>query len=305
MLARQKRCDIINSMGNKQIQTSLAEPVPGWKIQLAYFYAKHKILIKRSAVFLLFFADIIIVFLLGSVFINYQTGAMKEQDVLNQLKLNLVNPEAISKNKPKSLVAGEVTSITNNNKHDYLATIKNNNSDWAVMELRYTFEVAGKSLEPRETFLLPNSEKQLMYFNSEIEGEATLKILGSRWQKIKDFSLLSHQDGIKVKKSVFQPMSSSSTAGQVAIMIVNETPYSFWEVGLSVVIYNHSLKPIGLDYIMINKLMSGEERKIEIGWQESLNESVRQVKVYPEVNLLSQDSIMEIEAGPGSPPGRE
>lgn len=292
-------------MDNKHMPTSLVEPVPEWKIKLAYFYAEHKILIKRSAVFSLFFADIIIVFLLGSVLVNYQTGAIKEQAVLNQMKFNLVNPEAISKNKPKSLAVGEVNSITNNSKYNYLATIKNNNSDWAVTEVRYTFEVAGKSLEPRQTFLLPNSEKQLMYFNSETGGEATLKILGSRWQKIKDFSLLSYQDGIKIKKSVFKPTISGSMAGQVEIIIFNETPYSFWEVGLAVVLYNRSLKPIGLDYIMINKLMSGEERKIEIGWQERLNEFVQLVAVYPEVNLLDQESIMGIKAGHGSPPGRE
>jgi len=292
-------------MRNKQIETSLTQPVPEWKIKLAYFYAEHKILVKRFAVFSLFFADIIIVFLLGSILINYQTGAIKEQDVLNQLKFNLVNPEAISKNKPKSLVVGEVNSIANNNKYNYVATIKNNNSDWAVTELRYAFEVAGKYLEPRQTFIPPNSEKQLMYFNSEIDGEATLKILDSRWKKIKDFSLLSYQDGIKVKESVFKPMRSGLTAGQVEIVIINETPYSFWEVGLSVVIYNRSLKPIGIDYIMINKLMSEEERKIEISWHGSLNEPVQQIEVYPEVNLLGKDSIMEIEAAPGSPPGRE
>ncbi|OGG87359.1 hypothetical protein A3B87_01310 [Candidatus Kuenenbacteria bacterium RIFCSPHIGHO2_02_FULL_39_13] len=292
-------------MENKQIPTSLTQPVPEWKIKLAYFYAEHKVFLKRFSIFLLFFADVIIIFLLGSVFVNYKTGTIKEQDVLNQMRFNLVNTEAISKNKPRSLIIGQVDRIINNTKYDYLAMAENNNSDWAVTELRYTFEVAGKYLEPRQTFILPNSRKQLMYFNSEIGGEATLKILGSRWQKIKDFSLLSYKDGIKVEKSVFKQGQSDSTAGQVEILIFNETPYSFWEVGLPVVIYNRSLKPIGIDYIVINKLLSEEKRKIEIGWHEGLHEFVQQVEIYPEVNLLDNGSIMEIEAGHGSPPGLE
>ena len=62
---------------------------------------------------------------------------------------------------------------------------------------------------------------------------------------------------------------------------------------------------IANDYIVINKLLSEEKRKIEIGWHEGLHEFVQQVEIYPEVNLLDNGSIMEIEAGHGSPPGLE
>jgi hypothetical protein len=89
------------------------------------------------------------------------------------------------------------------------------------------------------------------------------------------------------------------------MVLVNETPYSFWEVGLPIVLYNQSAEPIAVDYIIINKLKADEERELSVSWHEAISQRVREVGVYPEINLLDATVIMPLDEPIGSPPGLE
>ena len=291
-------------MEDKQIQTSLTEKVPEWKLKLAYFYAEHKIVIKRASVFSLFFIDLIVVFLLGSILINYQTGLVADERQLEQLPVNLVNTQAIMKQKPEELIIQETVAMrTSGGKYNLMAGIKNNNPEWAIIKLDYTFVIDGRELETRSTFLLPKSEKYLMYFNAEGKEDASLKILNTQWQRLKDFSLLSYKDGIEVKQAVYKPSRSDKLSGEVEVELFNNTPYGFWEVGLPIILYNRNSEPIAINYIVINKLLAKEERKLTTSWHESITEQVREVLVYPEINLLDKSVVMPLAEPIGSPPG--
>ena len=291
-------------MEDKKIQTSLTEEIPEWKLKLAYFYAEHKVFINRARVFVLFFIDIIIVFLLGAVLINYQTGLIADENKLRQLPLNLVNPEAVKKHRPEDLILRQVRSIwAGGDKYHLLVIVKNNNSEWTINKLDYTFQVNGQNLETRTTFVLPKSEKYLMYFNVLGAENADLKILNTGWQKVKDFSLLSYKDGLEITQAVYKQNRSEKLSGQVEFTIFNNTPYGFWEVGLPIMLYNDDSEPIGIDYIIINKLLPKEKRQLSTSWHEPVSERVRQVEVYPEINLLDKGIIMELGAPTGSPPG--
>ena len=293
-------------MEDKQIQTSLTGNVPEWKLKLAYFYAGHKVLIKKASIFGLFFIDLIIVFMLGSILVNYQTGIIADERQLRQLPLNLVNTQAVTKYKPEELVAREVEVMrTSGGKYNIMVGIKNNNQKWAVTKLEYTFRVNGKNLETRSTFMLPKSEKNLMYFNADNGEGAELKILKTEWWRIKDFSLLSYKDGVKVESAVYTPSRTGQLSGEIEIELYNDTPYSFWEVGVPIILYNRDRSPLAIDYIVINKLKSRETRKLVVSWHEAITEVVSKVEVYPEINLLDKSIIMPLAEPIGSPPGLE
>lgn len=290
-----------------KIPTNLTEPIPDWKLRLAYFYTQYKIVLKRGGLFLLFFTNLIIIMVLGVMFINYQTGQLREVRLLNQLSKDLVNKEAIEKNKPLNLTVEpvQIVKAANDNYVNLLAKITNPNKQWAISSLKYGFIVDGRLLETRSTFVLPASEKYLMHFNIKPPQKAGLRIIGIQWQRVKDYSLISYKDQIKILDSKFISSSAKTFSGSSLIKIYNDTPYGFWEVGLGVMLYNKQLQPMAIDYIVIDKLKTREEREIKINWQEKIKDRVYQIKVYPEINLLNNNSIMKLEAPPGQPPGLE
>ena len=294
-------------MKDEQTQISLTEQAPEWKIKLAYFRAEHKVQIKRLSIFLLFFLDLIVVFLFGSILLNYQTGIISDETYMAQLPANLINQNVIKQNfRPKDLIVEDVKLIpAGGNKYDLLAVVRNDNKEWEITELEYTFRVGGEVLEPRKTFVLPKSKKYLMYFNAKKTGKAELVIIDKKWRRIKDYSLLSYKDKIKTEKAFYTPNRSTKLSGQIKITIFNDTPYGFWEVGLPIILYNKNAKPIAIDYVAINKLSSKEEREVEMSLFEPIRETVSRVEVYPEINLLDKNSIMKLSDEHSSPPGLE
>lgn len=293
-------------MEDKQIQTPLTENIPDWKLKLAYFYASHKIVVKKASIFTLFFVDLVIVFMLGSILVNYQTGTINNENQLSQLPNNLVNTEAVSKQMPEELTVRDVRVVeTTGDKYNMMVAVKNNNSEWAVTRLDYTFTINGKDLETRSSFVLPKSEKYLMYFNADNGVGAKLKILNTQWMRVKDFSLLSYKDGVKVMNATYEPSRTGQLSGDVIVELYNDTPYGWWEVGVPIILHNRGGDVLAIDYIVINKLKSQETRELTVSWHEVISESVREVEVYPEINLLDEGVVMPLDEPIGSPPGLE
>ncbi len=293
-------------MDEEKIQTTITEEIPEWKLKLAYFYTENKIFIKRAGLFLFFFVDLIILFGLGIIWINYKTGLINDKTYMSQLATDLVNKQAVQKTKPQKLYFEEPIIISaGNNKYDLMVKVTNNNDNWAVKNIKYTFIINGKKLIPRETFILPKNEKYLMYFNVENAQNVQLKILNTDWERIKDFSLLSYKDQIKPVKSEFKISDSDKYFGTSIIEIYNNSPFDFWEVGANIILYNKTMKPVAINYITIDKLLSQETRKIEINWQTKLKERIYKTLVYPEINLLNENVIMQLNSRTDSPSGRE
>lgn len=292
-------------MKNNEVQATITEEIPEWKLKLSYFYSEHHLMIKRTGIFLLFFADLVIVFLFGSIFINYQTGILKEHALLNSLPINLISHTMVEKKlSPQPLEFGKTQKVpARGDKYDILLTVKNRNQDWAVEQIRYTFTAGGQNLEPRETFILPKSEKPLMYFGARKKGAVSLKVLGIKWKRIRDYSLISYKDSIKIDEAIYTPSSSTKLEGEIKLTVFNDSPFDFWEVGLPIVLVDNRATPIGITYTTANQLKAQEKREISIGWHDDLIKRVRRVEVTPEVNLLNADSIMKIEGKVGPAPG--
>jgi len=291
---------------DEKIQTTITQEIPEWKLKLAYFYTENKVFIKRASLFMFFFVDLLILFMLGTMWINYKTGLLKDETYLSQLSVNLVNNQTIEKFQPQDLYFEKPIVIpTNNDKYNFIVKVINNNEVWAVMNIKYTFVVAGQELEPKNTFILPASEKYLMYFNAASAQNIQLKILDTSWQRIRDFSLLSYKDKFEITKSNFEASNSNIYSGISTIEIYNDSPFDYWEIGAPIVLYDKAMQPLAVDYIVINKLLSRETRELELNWYENIETRVYKTEVYPEVNLLNENVIMKLETTPDSPSGYE
>ncbi len=291
---------------NNQIQATVTEEVPEWKLNLAYWYTEHKILIKRALIFLIFFADLAIAIIWGMIFVNYRAGLLSDEKYLAALPINLVNNNSSESMKPAELSLGPAIILSGaSEKNNLIALARNDNPDWAVKQISYTFNVNGQDLDTLTSFIPPKSEKYLAYYNAPLGNNVNLKILNTSWLRVRDFTMLSYKDNIKISAAQFVPSQSSVVSGEVKFTINNNTPYSFWEVGLPVVLFDRNDEPVAINYLVVNKLRSQEERSVEIGWPELIYGQVDRVKVYPEVNFFDDNILMKTEGGVGDPAGWE
>lgn len=289
---------------NNSTQTTVTQEVPGWKLNLAYWYTENKGLIKRGLIFLIFFIDLVILFVGGSVYVNYRAGLISDQNYLSDLPKNLVNNYAELGTAPQDLVVEEVKIVHGSQeKNNLLVKINNKNSEWAVKNLTYTFVVNGQELGAANTFILPQSEKYLIAFHAPLGTNVSFKIINTEWKRMRDYSLVSYKDGLKISDQKFIPNQTDLIAGQTDFTIENKTPYSFWEVGLAIILIDPYGEPTAVNYMVINKLRSQEQRSVTANWEDPIARTVASVAVFPEVNLLESSAIMKLEAGPGDAPG--
>ncbi|NMB47946.1 hypothetical protein GYA13_00685 [Candidatus Kuenenbacteria bacterium] len=291
---------------NQPIQTTITEEVPEWKISLAYWYAENRALIKKAAVFALFFVDLTVVILWGMIFVNYRAGLLNDEVYLFELPRNLVNNSALINNAPRNLTFDDPIILSAGaEKNNLLVLISNDNSDWAVEELNYTFNVNGQDLETMKAVIPPQTERYLAYFNAPIGNNANLKIISLKWKRIRDYTLISYKDNLKVSQAQFTPANADVISGVAKFNLNNYTPYNFWEVGLTVLLFDQEDNPIAVNYLTINKFKSREERQIEVSYSEPIYRTVARVGVYPEVNWFDARAIMPTEGGVGDPAGLE
>ncbi|OIO17342.1 hypothetical protein AUJ29_01480 [Candidatus Kuenenbacteria bacterium CG1_02_38_13] len=291
----------------REEQNLISGQIPEWKMKLSYFYVNNKTLMKRGFVFLFFLLDVIIVFLFGRIFLNYQALSEANDTQMRLMSVNLINHEIVKLMiEPDPLIIGNTYSIkTKDQYYDLLALAQNSSKNWAIVEIGYTFIVNKKELGSRSTFILPNSSKYLTAFNVLGGQDAECKILYTNWKRTTDYTLLSYKDSIKSSGANYAYSSSNSLGGQAAFTLINESPYGFWEVGFEIVLFNRYQEPIGINYLSVDKLMARETRDIKFGWINGPSAPVAKIEVYPEINFLNSDDIMKIDAPIGSPPGRD
>ncbi|MFH1890177.1 MAG: hypothetical protein ABIJ91_01240 [Candidatus Kuenenbacteria bacterium] len=291
----------------KEDQNLINEEIPEWKIKSAYFYANHKILIKRTLTFLFFFADVIIISLFAKIFVDYRAGITNNDNQMRALQINLINHQTVKQSiQPDQLIIEDTYILSSaGGNYDIFASVKNSNKNWAITQLKYTFVINGKEKDVLSAYILPDSHKYLAIFNLKDVKTAELKIVDTQWKRITDYTLLSYKDSIKIDQASYKKIDSDIVGGQAQFTIKNNSPYSFWEVGIFLVLNNQRQESIGINYLSVDKLLSQEEREIKINWPQSPAGQVWQVMAYPDVDLLSSSSIMKRAAPIGSPPGKE
>lgn len=289
---------------NKNIQ--LDEKIPEWKLKLSYFYSENRLAIKRGGMFLLFFTDLIIVFAMGAVLINYETGTPREDKTIKEIVV-AESPKKIIDEKflPKDLVFSETTVTKSDNNYDAITKVTNPNNEWAVKKMTYTYNVSGQEQEPRERMILPRSETYLPYFGIEASPNVSLEIIDTKWERIYDFSRIDYKNNITIEDAIFKSSSNKQISGIVEFTLNNDTPLDIWEIGLPIALLDPNDNIISVYYTTANEVEAQEKRSIEVIWHTPIEGTVSKVEILPEVNLLDDSALIKIKSNPGSPPGRE
>lgn len=270
-----------------------------WYYKIAYFFIANQVVFKRLLVVLLILLNIILWWSSGVKIVNYLANSSKYNQSLISLTENQIDWENYHlKNKPQDLEIISVNKIKiDQNKYDLLAEIYNPNTDWQIEEITYAFIVDNYILDWQTDFVLPGQNKYLFkfsYFSTNPLSEIDLKIDDINWQRVKDKSKIELLDSILIQNENF---STTGDIAQLEFEVTNNSPYSFWQTGWQIILYQGS-RPVAINYVTSNNFFSGETKNIVASWSESVTRPTK-TEVLPDINIFDENNyITDLEIPP-------
>lgn len=231
------------------------------------------------------------------LFLDYNRLILQMQAVqpdFKQIAVKQAQPLQIIENQ---LIAGK------DNKYDFLAKIRNPNSDWSVSSVTYRFNSGNVQTEYKESFFLPNEEKYLMvlgFFSESQISMAEIEIQNVTFSRVRNYETLKNErlnfviSDAKFISAKEINLSDKLAVSQISFNIANETFKSFWDVPLQVFL-KRGTKIVGVNYISISNLDSFEKRVVTLDWYEDTT-GISKVEVFPDVNILDESVFKNVKA---------
>jgi hypothetical protein len=188
---------------------------------------------------------------------------------------------------------GRVISI-GNNRYDFYTTIQNLNDDWWA-EFTYSFLMDDGATDSRTGFILPSAEKPIAELAIESLSpiqSVSLVIEDVRWHRVDHHAVPDYptwaNDRIHfvVSTSSFEKETrfDGQTFGRTSFTIENDTAYSYYDVGVFVLLLRGS-SVVGVNRTTLTSLESGVESMVTVNWFGTLP-SVSEVQIIPELNIF-------------------
>ncbi|MBI4257037.1 hypothetical protein HY626_03215 [Candidatus Uhrbacteria bacterium] len=198
-------------------------------------------------------------------------------------------------NAATDLEAGEGRVISiGDGRYDLYTTLVNSNSDWWA-EFTYAYSIDGEQTESREGFILPTQEKPVAELAVESVSpiqSASLIIENVRWHRVDHHSISEYETWASDRLNFLVSTSSfeketrfdGQTFGRTTFTIENDTAYSYYDIGLFVLLLRGS-SVVGVNRTTLSSLESGVETEVTVNWFGTLP-SVSQVQIVPELNIF-------------------
>jgi hypothetical protein len=214
-----------------------------------------------------------------------------EDEAIAQLLQTEVNTEGYRQNNaPRALSVGTATAVpAANGFYDLVAEVKNPNIKWGASSAPFTFTVDGMASKG-ETFFLPLEEKYVVKLAVPLKNKpkrVELKFDKFNWQRIRKLGELPIPI-MDIKDEKLEPVipqdESTPIGSKLSFILENTSPYSYWQVGLTVVLSRTgSIQAVGQQ--VISDVESQGTRRVEFYWP-GLNIVADNFIVKPEVNVL-------------------
>ncbi len=272
------------------------------ELTFGYWYVKHKLLFKKILIGLFIAFDVVLIAYSIYGFVNhfFIEGPRLKQSI-SEMTENIIDTKTFRlKTRPENIRVLDTKVVSGGErKYDLVARVSNPNSEWLIY-FDYLFFYAGGRTETKSTFVLPFEDKFIADFGIESEAKiisVNLNVENVRWQKvdrheIPDFNQFYNEHfNFEVENTTFIPAGTAGLdVSRVTFDITNNSAYNFWQVGNYVILYQGT-RIVGINYIVLNKFLSGQTRSVEARWFEKLPRTVK-IEVRPEVNILDPEVYM-------------
>lgn len=268
------------------------------QLKFSYWYVTNKLVLRKWLAVFLIVISVLFGLYIGWQLIFYAIEYNIENYYIRQMiygeNYNLQTLDAL---EPIDLnISGSMVLGGGSGRYDFISQITNPNSGW-LATFDYQYVSGDTKTYLRKGFILPKSDKYLMDLSVESRG-ADLEISNLKWQRFIDYDMIyNNRYRFTISNEEYFPGQELEDPNQLVFNIKNESAYNYWEVGVQVFLAN-SGNIISANYITLDQLKSGEDRRVELNWNTQLS-NVTSFQIYPDINILDEDNIMP----PDSPIG--
>jgi len=264
------------------------------QLRFARWYLSHK---RRFYQILVGFLGVFNLIVLAAAlyqFIIYVALTEVHELMLKELTFERIDYVSLNRHfAPDDLIIGEKTLVyyPGTQQYDLVVKVKNPNGQWRIPVIEYYFFWGDKRTNPKESFILPNQEKYLFVFRQAIEGEpANLGVAFSKidWRRVRPteqspLQILSKLEVSDIELGFAVPEQKMISLPKILFKIKNHSVYNFWQVNFIVILYQGN-KIVGVNILPVKRLLSNEERQIELNWP-SIPYST-EIQVIPEIDIF-------------------
>lgn len=280
----------------------------GRELKFGYWYVKHKLLFKRIAIGIFIAFDLALIVYGAYGFINhfFIEGPQVRQSI-SKMPENLIETGSFRfKTRPENIRVLDSKVISGaEGKYDFLARVSNPNPEWLIY-FDYEFVYAGGRTETKSSFVLPLEDRMITSLGIKSDQKiisANLRIIDIEWEKvdkhdISDFNQFykEHFNFDTENVKILTTQISGLPVTRVNFDITNNSAYSYWEIGVHVILYRGN-RIAGINYIALEDFLSEQTRSVEVRWFEKISNV--KIEIEPEVNILNPDVYMELKGNSG------
>jgi hypothetical protein len=261
------------------------------ELKFGYWFLLHRETAKRALWIIIITAVAAVWIYSGWQWIDWLTSRKAEEAALQQMISSSVNiKDYIKRNAPVPLEIGTVTAVpAGKNVYNLIGQVKNPNIKWGAIAMSYTFTANGEQFSG-EGFILPQEEKYLLSLGVNLKTPpqtVTLEVPEIKWKRVQDLSNL-HVPQFSVLNQKLEQLSSLTEGGVPAARLkfdlVNNSAYSFWQMGVTVVLTNAG-SPQAVGRQTLTNILSNGKYPVEFYWPQGIPYTDN-LTVKTEVNLL-------------------
>mgnify|MGYP000747417397 CR=1 FL=1 len=190
---------------------------------------------------------------------------------------------------------------TTGDRNDFLVQLSNANPTWWA-EFDYRFRIGDEMTETRQAFILPKSQRYLTELGATLNTaskNAQLVVDNIRWHRVdpsavdRDYTSYAANrlqfsfDDLAYKRDL---TVGTQVVGQTTFTLNNPSPYGFWNVDLTVILYRGTT-PAGVTTIGKAQVKPGTTEPVAINWFDNLS-GITRTEVSANVNILDKKTYL-------------
>ena len=292
------------SSPDKKRVKNYTDPISGVslkKLRMGFWFVRNLPLFKKTM-------WILLVVVVVGVWIYAITGfgwyifkGMKEDEkMINEMATQGVSSTQKTSNE---LTSSSVTILQHKDKYDLYAKVGNPQEHYTAT-FDYCFTQADEEISCQKGFIFPQENKYVLSLSQELNNRSNvgLNIKNINWNRIDYHEIRDWEEykkerlDIEFKEAKYSSSAQNEYSDQVDLntltfTAINDTPYSYWEADLNIILYNTG-SIVGVNTYTIDRFRSGEKRDIELVWSANINR-VTDVSIIPNINILDKENYMK------------
>lgn len=283
-----------------------AEKADVKRLKMSLWWVEHRAFLRKVGfgLFIIFDAMLLLFVLwtyLDTYAISYDKERLAVVDMVTKGQSDL-RAYTIA-NAAEDIVEDELRIFaTGNNRYDIYASLTNPNSDWWA-EFKYSFIHTSGFTEPKQGFILPGQQKNIVELAQESDSNirtAELELTDIVWHRldhheIKDYENWSSvRTNFEIEDPTFKKdLVDDKFVGTVVFSVINKTAYSYYEPDLFVFLKRGSTI-VGVNKVKLSSLQSLQKQDIKLNWFGTIP-SITNVEVVVDVHLLDPSIFKTLE----------